>query len=80
MFVFPNLMINRYGQWMDTNVVRPTGPTTCTVRFDWWLEPRLAGDAATVQQACFKHISSWYRMHVEACRESKVMEPVRLSA
>ena len=50
-FVFPNLMINRYGPWMDTNVVQPTSPTTCTVRFDWWLEPRLANDDDVVQQA-----------------------------
>jgi hypothetical protein len=48
--VFPNLMINRYGPWMDTNVVQPTSPTSCTVRFDWWLEPRLAGDSDTVRQ------------------------------
>ena len=49
-YVYPNLMINRYGAWMDTNVVQPTGAATCTVRFDWWLDPRLAGDADTVQQ------------------------------
>lgn len=49
-FVYPNLMINRYGSWMDTNVVRPTGPATCTVRFDWWLDPRHVDNADTIRQ------------------------------
>ena len=31
-------MINRYGPWMDTNVVTPTGPNTCVVHFDYFLE------------------------------------------
>jgi choline monooxygenase len=26
-YLFPNMMINRYGPWMDTNVVFPTGKT-----------------------------------------------------
>lgn len=50
MFVFPNLMINRYGPWMDTNVVHPTGPDSCTVRFDWWLEPQRSTDAELLSQ------------------------------
>ncbi len=24
-FMYPNLMVNRYGPWLDTNVVMPTG-------------------------------------------------------
>ncbi len=35
---------------MDTNVVRPTGPATCTVRFDWWLDPRHVDNADTIRQ------------------------------
>ena len=27
---------------MDTNVVRPIGPSSCTVTFDWWVEPALS--------------------------------------
>merc|ERR1712216_811412 len=37
-FVYPNLMINRYGPWMDTNVVTPIGPNTCVVHFDYFVE------------------------------------------
>ncbi len=38
-WIYPNLMINRYGPVMDTNVVTPTGPETCRVDFDWYFEP-----------------------------------------
>ncbi len=50
-FVYPNLMINRYGPWMDTNIVTPTGPQSCTVRFDWWLEEHLCHDSALIEQS-----------------------------
>ena len=37
-FVYPNLMINRYGPWMDTNVVLPgPGPNECVVLFDYFI-------------------------------------------
>jgi choline monooxygenase len=38
------LMINRYGPWLDTNLVLPTSPESCTVKFDYFLEPGLAQD------------------------------------
>jgi len=38
-WMYPNLMINRYGPMMDTNVVVPTGPETCRVDFDWYFAP-----------------------------------------
>ncbi|KAL6331792.1 hypothetical protein AAG906_020134 [Vitis piasezkii] len=37
-FIYPNFMINRYGPWMDTNLVLPLGPRTCKVVFDFFLE------------------------------------------
>ena len=30
LFLYPNLCINRYGDWLDTNIVWPTGVDTCT--------------------------------------------------
>ncbi len=50
-FIYPNLAINRYGPWMDTNVVVPTGPESCTVRFDWWLEGHLCHDTALIERS-----------------------------
>ena len=37
LFHYPNLCINRYGKWMDTNVVwpHPTNGQECFVDFDW---------------------------------------------
>ncbi|CAL5219950.1 g1882 [Coccomyxa viridis] len=50
-FLYPNLMVNRYGPWMDTNIVTPTGPESCIVRFDWWLEEHLCHDSALTEQS-----------------------------
>ncbi|XP_068472191.1 choline monooxygenase, chloroplastic-like isoform X1 [Phaseolus vulgaris] len=40
-FIYPNFMINRYGPWMDTNLVVPLGPNKCQVIFDYYLERSL---------------------------------------
>ncbi|OWM89049.1 choline monooxygenase, chloroplastic [Punica granatum] len=43
-FIYPNFMINRYGPWMDTNLVLPLGPRKCRVIFDYFLEDHLKDD------------------------------------
>ncbi|XP_057748396.1 choline monooxygenase, chloroplastic [Arachis stenosperma] len=43
-FIYPNFMINRYGPWMDTNLVLPLGPNKCQVVFDYYLEHSLKHD------------------------------------
>ena len=30
-------MLNRYGPWLDINIVEATGPQTCRVRFEYFL-------------------------------------------
>eukprot|EP00878_Enallax_costatus_P036372 GHUV01040836.1.p1 GENE.GHUV01040836.1~~GHUV01040836.1.p1 ORF type:complete len:414 (+),score=106.34 GHUV01040836.1:946-2187(+) len=60
-FVYPNLMINRYGPWMDTNVVVPlTGSSTdrCKVIFDYWLEADALQQAAASIEPGIAHSSS----------------------
>lgn len=37
-WMFPNLMLNIYNGLMDTNLVIPTGPTSCKVIFDFYFE------------------------------------------
>jgi len=37
-YLFPNFMLNRYGPWLDTNAVVPTGPRTCSIVYDYFLE------------------------------------------
>ncbi|KAL5549818.1 hypothetical protein UlMin_005049 [Ulmus minor] len=48
-FVYPNFMINRYGPWMDTNLVLPLGADKCQVVFDWFLETSLKDDKAFIE-------------------------------
>ncbi|MBR58054.1 MAG: hypothetical protein CMH54_08525 [Myxococcales bacterium] len=48
-WVYPNLMINRYGPMMDVNVVVPTGAETCRVDFDWYFEP--GSDASFIAES-----------------------------
>jgi len=39
-FAFPNVMVNRYGEWLDTNVAKPHpsgDPNKCIVEFNWFL-------------------------------------------
>ena len=39
-WVYPNFMINRYGKWMDTNLVIPVSETRCLTIFDYFCEER----------------------------------------
>ncbi len=38
-WIYPNFIVNWYSGVMDTNLVIPTGPTTCKVRFDFFYPP-----------------------------------------
>jgi choline monooxygenase len=44
-FVHPNFMINRYGSWLDTNLVLPLGVGRTRVVMDYWVEAARARDA-----------------------------------
>ncbi|MCC6625180.1 MAG: aromatic ring-hydroxylating dioxygenase subunit alpha [Deltaproteobacteria bacterium] len=37
-WLWPNIMINRYGPALDVNLVHPTGPDTCRVEFHFWFD------------------------------------------
>ncbi|CAN0901379.1 Choline monooxygenase, chloroplastic, partial [Linum grandiflorum] len=50
-FIYPNFMINRYGPWMDTNLVIPLGPRKCRVIFDYFIEPHLKDDKSFIEQS-----------------------------
>ena len=59
-FVWPNLMLNRYGggdgtaRWLDTNLVVPDlvePHRKCTVYFDWWTEPEAAADRQYIESS-----------------------------
>lgn len=50
-YQYPNTAINRYGKWMDTNVVWPLGPNRCIVHFDWFVHPSLLDDQEGLEKA-----------------------------
>ncbi|XP_072981961.1 choline monooxygenase, chloroplastic isoform X3 [Typha latifolia] len=50
-FVYPNFMINRYGPWMDTNLVVPLCSTKCQVIFDYFLDASLVDDNVFVEKS-----------------------------
>ncbi|KAK1434804.1 hypothetical protein QVD17_00558 [Tagetes erecta] len=50
-FIYPNFMVNRYGPWMDTNLVIPLGPRKCKVIFDYFLDASLKDDEAFVAKS-----------------------------
>ncbi|XP_030456390.2 choline monooxygenase, chloroplastic isoform X2 [Syzygium oleosum] len=50
-FIYPNFMINRYGPWMDTNLVVPLGPRKCRVIFDYFLKDSLKDDKIFVERS-----------------------------
>jgi choline monooxygenase len=47
-FVYPNLMLNRYGPALDSNLVLPKGPDRCDVIFDFFFDESVASDQAFV--------------------------------
>ncbi|KAL6977879.1 choline monooxygenase [Sarracenia purpurea var. burkii] len=50
-FIYPNFMINRYGPWMDTNLVLPLGSRKCQVIFDYFLDASLKDDKAFIERS-----------------------------
>jgi choline monooxygenase len=52
-WIFPNLMVNRYGPFMDSNLVVPLGPERCRVDYEFYAEPGVDPDlaAASIEQA-----------------------------
>lgn len=42
--VYPNLMINRYGPWLDTNIVYPISANRCEIVFDYFLEEKFIAE------------------------------------
>lgn len=50
-FLYPNFMINRYGDAMDVNLVLPRGPGACEVVFAFYFTPEILADSQRVEAA-----------------------------
>lgn len=55
-WLFPNLMINIYGNAMDTNIVIPLGPDKCIVIFDYYIDKEKIGNFDQCQSAIKEYI------------------------
>ncbi|PRP89000.1 hypothetical protein PROFUN_02278 [Planoprotostelium fungivorum] len=50
-YLYPNLMINRYGDWMDINIVTPTGVDSCVVKMEYYLRSEKKGEAEWIEKS-----------------------------
>jgi choline monooxygenase len=50
LYHYPNLCVNRYGKWMDTNIVYPINVNECYVDFDWYIDKDLSHDTEYIKQ------------------------------
>lgn len=50
-FLYPNLMMNRYGPWLDTNLVLPTSINSCRVIFNYYLHPTYCEDQQYIESS-----------------------------
>ena len=44
-------MLNRYGPWLDINIVEPNGPQSCQVRFEYYLQDDFEPDEGYVRES-----------------------------
>ncbi|GFP95369.1 choline monooxygenase chloroplastic, partial [Phtheirospermum japonicum] len=50
-FIYPNFMINRYGPWMDTNLVLLLGPREFQVIFDYFLDASVVDNDSFIRKS-----------------------------
>lgn len=50
-YIYPNFMINRYGPWMETNLVIPLEPQKSKLICDYYLEPSLKNDREFIERS-----------------------------
>jgi choline monooxygenase len=60
-FLYPNFMINRYGPWMDTNLVWPISADKCRVIFDYYLDESKLSDLHFIEDS----LSSSHKVQLE---------------
>lgn len=48
-FMYPNFMVNRYGPWVDTNLVVPLDEKSCLVTFNWFISADKAGERQYIE-------------------------------
>ena len=68
-FVYPNLMLNRYGPILDTNWAIPLGPERTLTVFDYWFEQTEGDEAQRFIEASLEASDQVQEEDVDICRE-----------
>ncbi|MCH2104624.1 MAG: aromatic ring-hydroxylating dioxygenase subunit alpha [Planctomycetes bacterium] len=66
-WVYPNIMINRYGPCLDTNIVTPTGPDSCEVRYEFFFNTDGGTEAQRFIQESVTQSDVTQREDIEIC-------------
>ena len=65
-YVYPNLMLNRYGRWLDTNRVIPIAVDRCRVVFDYYLERGPDGSTPSLDDPAIQsELAASHRIQLE---------------
>ncbi|XP_078578643.1 uncharacterized protein LOC144863397 isoform X2 [Branchiostoma floridae x Branchiostoma japonicum] len=51
--IYPNLLVNRYGPWLDINIVLPLGPDRSLMIYDFYLKETFANELSETELANF---------------------------
>ncbi|MEX1367569.1 MAG: SRPBCC family protein [Nannocystaceae bacterium] len=66
-WVYPNVMINRYGPCMDVNHVVPLGPERCRVDYEFYFDEAQGVDARAFMEQSIEQAAVTQREDVEIC-------------
>jgi choline monooxygenase len=50
-YIYPNIMFNRYGSWLDINVVIPHSEKECTILIEWFLCKNFIHDTDFIEKS-----------------------------
>ena len=50
-FLYPNTIFNRYGPWLDINVVIPINENETIVRIEWFIDSNLIADEKFIEDS-----------------------------
>ena len=64
-YMYPNIMYNRYGPWLDVDIVKPLTATTCSVIKAWFLERSFGDEWDAMQEFVDESLKSSRVVHDE---------------
>jgi phenylpropionate dioxygenase-like ring-hydroxylating dioxygenase large terminal subunit len=53
-YLYPNILFNRYGPWLDINVVIPISESECLVIIEWFVDRKLLNEKIFIEESLKK--------------------------